>query len=69
MKKAFAENLKEFREDKKLSQTALAKMVGVTQQCVSEWEKEKTEPTLSCLIKLADIFQISLDELSGRDFK
>lgn len=66
MENKFADNLKFYRQNKGYSQNAIAKLVGVTQQCVSEWENGKIEPTLTFLIKLADIFEISLDELCGR---
>ena len=62
----FAENLKTFRMEKKLSQGKLALAVGVTQQCVSEWERGRIEPTLSYLWKLADLFGVSIDVLCGR---
>ena len=54
------------RKEKKLSQEALAREVGVTQQCVSEWERGRIEPTLSYLWKLADLFGVSIDVLCGR---
>lgn len=62
----FADNLKALRAEKKLSQGKLAQAVGVSQQCVSEWERGRIEPTLSYLWKLADIFGISIDVLCGR---
>ncbi len=62
----FAENVKQLRKERKLSQGDLAKKLGVTQQCVSEWELGKTEPTLSYLWKMADLFEIPLDVLCGR---
>lgn len=62
----FADNLKALRKDKNLSQANLAKLIGVTQQCVSEWENLKTEPTLSYLWLLADLFDVSIDVLCGR---
>lgn len=65
-KNKFSENLKLLRQEEKLNQNQLAKLVGVTQQCISEWENGKIEPTLSYLWKLADIFKISIDELIGR---
>lgn len=64
--KNFADNLKALRTENKLSQANLAKRLGVTQQCVSEWELNVTEPTLTYLCLLADIFAISLDMLCGR---
>lgn len=66
MKTRFAENIKSLRAENKISQAALAKAVGVTQQCVSEWEQNKTEPTLTCLWLLADFFSVSIDALCGR---
>lgn len=65
-KNKFSENLKLLRQEEKLNQNQLAKLVGVTQQCISEWENGKIEPTLSYLWKLADIFKTSIDELIGR---
>ena len=62
----FAENIKTLRKDAGLSQATIAKLVGVSQPCVSEWENKKIEPTLSYLWKLADIFEITVDELIGR---
>ncbi|MBO5328877.1 MAG: helix-turn-helix transcriptional regulator [Clostridia bacterium] len=66
MKKGYGNIIKALRAENKLSQAKLASMVGVTQQCVSEWEKESIEPTLSNLWALADIFSISIDVLVGR---
>ena len=66
MESKFAENLKNLRIEKKLSQGALAKAIGVTQQCVSEWENKNTEPTLTYLWLVADLFGVSLDILCGR---
>lgn len=63
----FSENLKQLRGERGLSQKDLSKLLGVTQQCISEWELNKTEPTLSYLCKLADIFEIKLDVLCGRE--
>ncbi len=66
MTNKFSENLKAMRLEKKMSQTTLAKAIGVTQQCVSEWEQSRTEPTLSYLWLLADLFSVSIDLLCGR---
>jgi transcriptional regulator with XRE-family HTH domain len=66
MKHCFPENLRNLRVEKKISQTALAQHVGVSQQCVSEWEQGNIEPTLSNLWALADLFEVSIDLLVGR---
>lgn len=66
MKNSFGSNLKSLRAENKLSQAELAEMTGVTQQCISEWEKSNMEPTLSNLWTLSDIFEISIYELVGK---
>ena len=66
MKNLFAENLRTLRKERGLSQGKLAEAVGVSQQCVSEWERGKIEPTLSYLWRLADLFGVSIDVLCGR---
>ena len=63
----FAENLKSLRKEQDISQGKLGGYVGVSQQCVSEWENGKIEPTLTYLWKLADLFGITIDELVGRE--
>ena len=62
----FGKNLKCLRLEKSLSQMQVAKLIGVSQQCISEWENSKIEPTLTSLWRLADVFDISIDELIGR---
>lgn len=62
----FSENLIRLRKEKGLTQRGLASFLDVTQQCVSEWENDRIEPTMSNLIKLADCFDVSMDYLVGR---
>ena len=62
----FSERLKELRKESGVSQCFLAEHVGVTQQCISSWEKDKIEPTLSNLVLLAEVFNVSIDYLAGR---
>lgn len=66
MKNMFATNLKALRTEANISQAKLALQLNVTQQCVSEWERGKIEPTLSYIWAIADIFDISMDALCGR---
>jgi transcriptional regulator with XRE-family HTH domain len=62
----FSENLKNFRLEKKISQKKLAELLAVSQQCVSEWENGHNQPTLTSLLRLSEIFEISIDELVGK---
>lgn len=57
------ENIRSRREKLKLSQEYVAEQLGVSRQAVSKWETGLSEPTASNLIKLAEIFEISLSEL------
>ncbi len=49
-----------------LTQEQLAERLGVTCQSVSRWENGQTYPDIEFLPVLADLFEISLDELMGR---
>jgi len=64
---AFGENLTRLRKERGIRQTALAEELGVTQQMISGYEKGIATPTLELLIQIADFFEISLDELVGRE--
>lgn len=64
--KEFGQTLITLRKECKISQQKLAISIGVTQQCISEWEKGNMEPTLSNLVKLSDYFEVSIDYLAGK---
>lgn len=50
-----------------MSQSGLAKILNVTPQAVSKWERGIALPDIELLIPLADIFSVTLDQLFGRD--
>ena len=59
----FAKRLYEFRVGQGLSQKELASMLGITNKMVSKWENADTVPSISQLAGLAEIFNITIDEL------
>jgi len=59
--------LKFIREQKGYSQAQIAESLGTTRQTISNWENDKTILDSVSLIRLADFYQISLDELCGRN--
>lgn len=63
----FGLKLKEKRLDLRLSQEQLADSLGVTRQTIANWEKGKTYPDIGSVIKLSDLYDISLDELLKGD--
>jgi len=52
----FAEKIKEYRERKLLTQTELAKILGVGMVSISRWESGKHEPTMTMKRKLKELF-------------
>lgn len=56
-----------YRKRSKLSQDELADVVNVSSSAVSKWERNISIPDIAVLCKLADFFEISLDQLLGRD--
>lgn len=63
----FAENLKSLRQAKNLGQAKLAEILNTTIKSISHWETGYTEPCIAQLIAIADYFDVSLDELLGRE--
>ena len=57
------EKIYQLRSQKGLSQGNLADMLEVSRQSISKWENNTAVPELDKLIKLSEIFEISLDEL------
>lgn len=61
--------ISQLRKKNNLSQEALAEKVGVARQTISKWELSETCPDLKQAKKLAEIFEVSLDELADTEFK
>lgn len=57
--------LRKLRKEHKLSQQALAKMLGVNQTAVSQWERGITAPSAGLLTQLCEILNTSSDYLLG----
>lgn len=55
--------LREVREDRGLSQAALAELAGIKQGYVSDLERGRRMPSFEILIRLRDILDCSLDDL------
>lgn len=56
-------NLKKARENKKLSQIDVANYLNISRQSISKWENDRTIPDIDNLIKLSDLYELSIDEL------
>ncbi|MBR5316539.1 MAG: helix-turn-helix transcriptional regulator [Lachnospiraceae bacterium] len=63
----FSENLVRYRKLKGHTQEEMAEKMQVSRQSVSKWENGEAVPELAKIIKLADILEVSLDVLCGRE--
>ena len=63
----FGEKLKQARTRADLTQEAVAKQVGVSRQSLSNWENDRTYPDLASVLKLSDLYGLSLDDLLRED--
>lgn len=56
-------NICKYRTASNLSRSALAQELEVSRQSVSKWENDSAVPELEKLIRMAELFRVSLDEL------
>lgn len=57
------ERLKKARENKNLSQADVAKELNISRQSISKWENNRVSPDVENLIRLGELYNITLDEL------
>lgn len=65
----FGIKLKELRNSHGLTQIQLAKELGVSKQCVSNWENDNILPSIDMLIRISQYFYVSCDFLLELDDK
>ena len=63
----FSKNLKFLREQKKLSQNKLAELSNVNQTTIARWENEEISPSLDNIYDVANVLNVSIADLTGRD--
>lgn len=65
-----SDNIKELRKQKGLTQKELADLLHVTSQAVSRWENGEVEPSVDTIRSMANIFEVTTDEIiDGPDKK
>jgi len=62
----FAERLRLLRQARNVTQARLAELLGVSPRVYNRWEKGGNVPHFDTIVKIADILQVTLDELAGR---
>ena len=63
----FDERIKELRSAHNLNQVELGKKLGVSKQCICNWENNNIQPSIDMLIKIARYFGVTTDYLLGLD--
>lgn len=66
---SLGENIQKYRKSLGLSQEELGQKLLVSRQTISLWEKDQTVPTIDNLIRLKEVFNISVDEILGFENK
>lgn len=66
MREILAQRLRACRKEKGLTQWEVAVYCDVTEKAYQNYERMTREPKLEILIKIADLFGVSLDYLTGR---
>ena len=62
-----SDKLKRLREEKKYSQSPLARILNVTRSSVNAWELGISVPSTQYIVKLAQLYKVSSDYLLGID--
>lgn len=63
MKKTFGAMVAALRKERGMTQSELAEKMGVTDKAVSKWERDLSFPDIATLPRLAEIFNVTVDEL------
>ena len=58
-------NIRRLRMARGINQVEFAQKIGVTKQCVSNWENDNILPSIEMLVKIAKFFSVSTDSLLG----
>jgi len=67
MNNYIAENIKNLRRQKNVTQEELSEYLNISFQTISKWERGESLPDINMLIALANYFDVSTDELLGMD--
>ena len=66
MRNRFSEQISALRVENNLTRSQLAQKLGVSVRLISYWENGKRECDFDMLIKIANLFSVSIDYLLGR---
>jgi len=61
----YNEKLRELRKKKNLTQEELAEKINVSRQTIVKWESGESEPSISIAKDIAEIFGVTVEEMTG----
>jgi transcriptional regulator with XRE-family HTH domain len=62
----FHQRLRQLRTARKLTQTRMAELLEVSPRVYTRWDNGDATPQFGTVVKIANILNVSLDELAGR---
>lgn len=65
--KSIGQKIEFLRENKKINQDILAKIIGVSAGAISKWEQDISKPKTESTIKLSEYFGVKLESLTKHD--
>jgi len=63
----FRKNLQQLRKERKLTQLQLAELLEIQPRLISRWETGETKPQFDHMVRLAEVLEVSLDQLVKGD--
>lgn len=64
--KDFPQRLRQLRTARRITQTRVAELLAISPRVYTRWENGDATPQFATVVKIADILNVSLDELAGR---
>lgn len=61
--------IKELRQKNNMSQNILAEKIPINREAISKWENGRTIPDSSTIIRLSEIFNVSIDEIMFGEYR
>ena len=66
---SIGQNIKDLREERKLTQEQVAESLGISFQAVSSWERDEYKPDTDKLIRLSELFDVSVSSIAEEKHK
>lgn len=63
---SYGSRIAKLREQKGWTQEELSERIGISRASLSHYEKDRREPNLETLTRLADVFKTTIDQIIGR---